>query len=99
MNFRIPIYVSQQPDGYAARPLFAAAPARTDGNLNRLLTKLTRELVTTIEQQARESRHDTVAAWAFCPRVTTHRVAIEIEMRRRVARLKYLLVAFDHMRR
>jgi ATP-dependent Clp protease ATP-binding subunit ClpC len=99
MNFRIPIYVFQQPDGYTAHPLFAGVPARNDGNLNRLLTKLTRELVTLIEHQARESRHDAVAAWAFCPRITTHRVAVEIEMRRRVARLKYLLVAFDHMGR
>ena len=55
MNFRIPIYVFQHKGGYTARPLFFASPVRTDGNLNRLLTKLTRELV------ARPSDNDLVA--------------------------------------
>ncbi|MBA4186383.1 MAG: hypothetical protein C0467_00035 [Planctomycetaceae bacterium] len=99
MNFCIPIYVFQHPQGYAARPLFAPGPERRDDNLNRLLTKLTRDLVTVIEQSARKDRHDAVAAWAFSPRVTTHRVPLEIELRRRVARLKYLIVALDHMGR
>jgi hypothetical protein len=99
MNFRIPVYVYQHPQGYAARPLFATGPEERDTNLNRLLTKLTRRLVTAIEQAARGDRHDPVAEWAFSPRITTHRVALDIELRRRVARVKYLLVAFDHMGR
>ncbi|VTT96724.1 b family protein : ATPases with chaperone activity ClpC, two ATP-binding domain OS=Microscilla marina ATCC 23134 GN=M23134_04999 PE=4 SV=1: AAA_2: ClpB_D2-small [Gemmataceae bacterium] len=99
MNFRIPVYVYQHPQGYAARPLFATDIEERDTNLNRLLTKLTRRLVTTIEQAARKDRHDPVAEWAFSPRVTTHRVALDVELRRRVARVKYLLVAFDHMGR
>ncbi|MCE9563092.1 MAG: AAA family ATPase [Planctomycetes bacterium] len=99
MNFRIPIYVYQHPKGYAARPLFVATMELKNDNLNRLLTKLTRDIVSLIEHDARKERHDPVAAWAFSPRVTTHRVALEIELRRRVARVKYLLVAFDHMGR
>ena len=99
MNFRIPIYVYQHPQGYAARPLFFDAPLRSDGNLNRLLTKLTRDIVTHLEQLGRQPRLDAVAAWAFGPRVTTHRIALEIELRRRVARVKYLVVVFDHMGR
>src|SRR5204862_7920491 len=73
MNFRIPLYVFQHKAGYTARPLFAASPERTDANLNRLLTKLTRDLVSTLEALGRKERHDEAAAWAFCPTVTTHR--------------------------
>ncbi len=99
MNFRIPIYVFQHKAGYTARPLFFAAPERTDANLNRLLTKLTRDLVELLEVLGRKERHDPLAAWAFCPPVTAHRTTVEIELRRRVARVKYLLLAFDHMGR
>ncbi|MBY0457051.1 MAG: ATP-binding protein, partial [Gemmataceae bacterium] len=99
MNFRIPIYVFQHKTGYTARPLFFALPERTDGNLNRLLTKLTRDLVERLEKLGREARHDHLASWAFCPHTTTHRVAVDVELRRRVARTKYLLVAFDHLGR
>jgi ATP-dependent Clp protease ATP-binding subunit ClpA len=99
MNFRIPIYVYQHPRGYSARPLFFSSPERTDGNLNRLLNKLTRELSTHLEKLAQEHRHDDVAAWAFCPRVTAHRVSLAIELSRRIAHTKYLVVAFDHMDR
>ncbi len=99
MNFRIPIYVFQHKGGYTARPLFFGSPERTDGNLNRLLTKLTRDLVDLLEVLGRKERHDALAAWAFCPPVTAHRTAVEIELRRRVARAKYLLLAFDHLGR
>jgi ATP-dependent Clp protease ATP-binding subunit ClpA len=100
MNFHIPIYVYQHPQGgYAARPLFAHGTQYTNENLNRLLTKLTRETAATLEHLARQAKHDQLASWTFSPRVTTHRVAIEVELRRRVARVKYLVVAFDHMGR
>ncbi len=99
MNFRIPLYVFQHKAGYTARPLFATAPERTDGNLNRLLTRLTRDLVQLLELLGRKERHDEAAAWAFCPTVTTHRTSLDVELRRRVAHVKYLLVAFDHMGR
>jgi ATP-dependent Clp protease ATP-binding subunit ClpA len=99
MNFRIPIYVFQHKAGYTARPLFAPGTPRDGANLSRLLARLTRDVVTTIETLARKPRHDEIATWAFCPAVTTHRVALDVELRRRVARVKYLLVAFDHMGR
>jgi ATP-dependent Clp protease ATP-binding subunit ClpA len=99
MNFRIPIYVFQHKAGYTARPLFRGVAERTDDNLNRLLTKLTRDLVQTFELLARHQRHDDLAEWTFAPAVTTHRVALDIEMRRRTAKVKYLLVAFGHMGR
>src|SRR4051794_33684503 len=99
MQFRVPVYVSQTAAGFTAPPLFFHVPGRTDDNLNRLLTKLTRDIVQTLEKLGRESLHDAVAAWAFCPRVTTHRVPLAFELRRRIARVKYLVVAFDHFDR
>jgi ATP-dependent Clp protease ATP-binding subunit ClpA len=99
MNFRIPLYVFQHKSGYTARPLFSTSPARTDENLNRLLTRLTRDLAQLLEQLGRKERHDELAAWAFCPTVTTHRASVAVELRRRVAHVKYLLAAFDHMGR
>src|SRR5438309_2007598 len=99
MQFRVPVYVFQSKAGFTARPLFFTTPSRTDDNLNRLLTKLTREIVQTLESLGKNAAHDAAAAWAFCPRVTTHRVALAFELRRRVARVKYLVVAFDHFGR
>jgi len=99
MNFRIPIYIFQHKEGYTAHPLFSTSPQRTDENLNRLLTRLTRDLVQLLETLGREQRHDTVGAWAFCPPVTTHRLPVDIELHRRFARVKYFFVVFEHMGR
>jgi ATP-dependent Clp protease ATP-binding subunit ClpA len=99
MNFRIPIHVFQHPRGYTARPLFVSRIEKSDDNLNRLLSKLRREVVSTLETLGRKPRHDELAAWTFSPRITTHRVALAIELRRRIARVKYLVAVFDHMGR
>ena len=99
MQFRIPAYVQQTKNSYTARPLFFPEPARHDDNLNRLLTKLTRDIVTGLEGLARDHRHDELAAWSFSPRVTAHRLPLEIELRRRTAKVKYLVAAFDHFDR
>jgi ATP-dependent Clp protease ATP-binding subunit ClpC len=99
VQFRIPAYVQQTKNGYAARPLFFPEPVRHDDNLNRLLTKLTRDVVTGLEKLARAERHDDVAAWSFSPRVTAHRLNLEIELRRRTAKVRHLVVAFDQFDR
>jgi ATP-dependent Clp protease ATP-binding subunit ClpA len=99
MIFRVPVYVFQYKRVYTARPLFFNAPERTDDNLNRLLTKLTRQVVQHVELLARDSRHDDAAAWAFAPPFTQHRLPIAVELRRRVAKVKYLFVSFRHMDR
>jgi ATP-dependent Clp protease ATP-binding subunit ClpA len=99
MRFRVPIYVAESKTGFAARPLFSARPHRTDANLNRLLTKLAGDIVRTIETDARADRQDAAAGWAFAPPVAQHRLALEIELRRRTHRGKFLFVAFDHLGR
>ncbi|MFO0798409.1 MAG: AAA family ATPase [Gemmataceae bacterium] len=99
MRFRVPIYVVESKTGYAARPLFVPRPARTDTNLNRLLTKLAGDVVRAIELDARADRQDAAARWAFAPPVAQHRLALEIELRRRKARGKFLFVTFQHLGR
>jgi len=99
MLFRIPIYVSQSKAGYAARPLFHAAPSRTDDNLNRLLTKLSRDIVQNLERLGRLSRHEDAAAWTFSPRIGSRRAPLELSLRRRNVRVKYFLATFQHFGR
>ncbi|HEX4607086.1 MAG TPA: AAA family ATPase [Urbifossiella sp.] len=99
MRFRVPIYVAQSPAGYTARPLFAPRPTRTDDNLNRLLTKLVGEIVRAVEFEARAHRQDEVARWAFAPPLAQHRLPLEIELRRRAVKGKFLFVTFDHLGR
>ena len=99
MLFRIPIYVSQSKAGYEARPLFHAAPSRTDDNLNRLLTKLSRDIVQQLERLGRLSRHEDAATWAFAPRIGSHRTPLELSLRRRNVRVKYFLATFQHFGR
>jgi ATP-dependent Clp protease ATP-binding subunit ClpA len=96
MRFRIPVYVAQNKTGYTARPLFFPLPSPSDASLNRLLTRLTREIVQEIERVGRQARHEQAAVWAFSPPLTTHRVALALELRRRVARVKYLIITFEH---
>ncbi len=99
MLFRIPVAVTQTKTGYAARPLFFDKPARDDTHLHRLLAKLGRDLVERLETLGKEARHDELASWTFAPNVSAHRLAFKIELRRRVADVKYLLVAFEHLGR
>jgi ATP-dependent Clp protease ATP-binding subunit ClpA len=99
MLFRVPVYISQNKSGYAARPLFHPAPHRTDDNLNRLLTKLSRDIVQNIERLGKLSRHEEAAAWAFSPRIAAHRASLTLELRRRTVRAKYFVAAFHHFGR
>jgi ATP-dependent Clp protease ATP-binding subunit ClpA len=95
MQFRVPILVVQVKGGYTARPLFHPRPSRSDDNLQRLTTKLTRDLIQLIEVQARSHRQDDVALWTFAPAVTTHRHDVEIDLRRRLVKLRLLFVQWE----
>lgn len=99
MRFRVPIIVTQSGPAYSARPLFFDAPRRSDDKLQRLLAKLAQEIVRTIEAAARQDRQDEAARWAFAPTATSHRHPIEIELRRRTVKGKFLFVAFQHLGR
>lgn len=97
MLFHVPVYIAQVKTGHVARPLFFTYPERRDDNLNRLLTKLSRDIVVVLEKLGLETRHDEAARWAFNPRLSTHRVPLTFEMRRRTVKTRYFFVAFRHL--
>ena len=98
MNFRVPIYVFQHP-GVHRRPLFF--PPRAHRRQPQPPAHQAHPRICHARSNSSAASRGTtrLGGWAFCPRVTTHRVALEIELRRRIARVKYLVVAFDHMGR
>lgn len=100
MIFRVPVYVTndrQTKGHYVAQCLFAPSVVRRDDNLNRLMSKLTRDIARTIEKLAKENRHDAVGQWAFCPTMTQHRLTVDLDLRRRKGKEKLLFVVFRHM--
>jgi ATP-dependent Clp protease ATP-binding subunit ClpC len=98
MIFRVPIYVAAGSGGsFTARPLFFPQPERTDTNLNRLISKLARDITKRIEELGKEDRQDDCARWTFSPDLTQHRHLIEVELRRRTVKVKLLFVAFKHL--
>ena len=98
MIFRVPIYVAAESGGsFAARPLFFEEPSRSDANLNRLVSKLARDITKAIEAAGKDSRHELLSRWTFSPAITQHRLGLEIELHRRKAKARYLFVAFRHL--
>ena len=98
MIFRVPIYVAAETGGtFAARPLFFPEPSRSDANLNRLVSKLARDISKSIETAGKDSRHEMLSRWTFAPALMQHRLSLEIELRRQKAKVKYLFVAFRHL--
>src|SRR5215213_138376 len=98
MIFRVPVYVAADRSGaFTARPLFFDRPERSDANLNRLVSKLARDVAKAIDEAGKADRQDDCARWSFSPALTQHRLALELELRRRRAKAKYLFVAFRHL--
>jgi ATP-dependent Clp protease ATP-binding subunit ClpC len=98
MIFRVPVYVAAEKGGsFTARPLFFSAPERSDANLNRLISKLARDISKAIDEAGKADRHDECARWSFSPALTQHRIDFPIELRRRKAKARYLFVAFRHL--
>jgi ATP-dependent Clp protease ATP-binding subunit ClpC len=97
MIFQLPVYIQQIKSGYLGRPLFFANPSRTDNDLQRLNTKLNRDVVQHLEKIAKAERHDELASWAFSPTMSHLRVKLQLDLRRRTAKAAYLFVTFRHM--
>ena len=70
---------------------------RSDSNLNRLTSKLARDISRAIDEAGKKDRHDECARWSFAPTLTQHRLDLAIDLRRRTAKAKYLFVAFRHL--
>jgi ATP-dependent Clp protease ATP-binding subunit ClpC len=98
MIFRVPIYIAADKGGsFTARPLFFDRPERSDANLNRLVSKLARDVTKAIDEAGKADRHDDCARWSFSPALTQHRLDLQIDLRRRTAKAKYLFVTFRHL--
>lgn len=99
MLFRVPIYVTatHEKGTYLAHPLFFPDVVETNDNLNRLISKLARVVVQAIENLGKSERQDQCAAWSFNPPLTQHRLSLNIDLRRRTAKVKYLFIVFKQM--
>jgi ATP-dependent Clp protease ATP-binding subunit ClpA len=103
MNLTVPLYVESRRQGsetlYLVRPLFFARPARHHERLERALHLLAHELRLHLHHLGKQPRHEELAAWSFNPRLDYQRIDLTIELRKRTARLRLLVVLFDALGR
>jgi ATP-dependent Clp protease ATP-binding subunit ClpA len=104
MNIHLPIYVEQlqtreQQGVYVARPLFFSEPVVRGEKLERLMARLARDLAQKLGALGRAGRHEELAAYTFYPRLQQHRLDIDIALRRRTARCRFLFISFRQLGR
>lgn len=98
MEIKVPVYVETaslvagKPPEYVVRPLFFDGPEAKSTFLQSALNKLTHRLRENLVELGKVQRHDTLAAWTFCPELETKRCEIRLEVAKQFARLKLLLV-------
>ncbi len=104
MNVSIPVYVEQVPARhgtnpvYHARPLFFPAPSAAKEDLGRALTKLAQGIRKELSALGQKQRHERLVEFTYCPPLTERLLDLNLDLRKRVARCRYLLVsipAFD----
>ncbi len=94
-----PLYVRSADGQFHVRPLFSEWPNARGERLERALQRLTRDLREMLHFMGAELRHDRLASFSFNPEVDYHRLDIQIELRRRVARSRFLFVVFEALGR
>jgi ATP-dependent Clp protease ATP-binding subunit ClpA len=94
MKLTIPLYVWQHRGRYTVRPLFFVEPVESDEKLDHAQQRLTRKLREQLHRLGEALRHDELARRGFCPALEYHRSEVPVELRRRVARVRFLLVCF-----
>src|SRR2546421_6903422 len=99
MLLTIPIYLEGRraadgPTVYAARPLFFAGPEVRGERIDRLLARLGLALAEQFQKLGKLSRHDDLAACTFNPPLRTQRLDLALQLRRRTARGRFLVVLF-----
>jgi ATP-dependent Clp protease ATP-binding subunit ClpA len=99
MKLTIPISVHARKELFAVRPLFFAEPFVEAPKLERALQKLTQKLRESLHFLGKELRHDRLARYAFNPDLEARRLEVPIELRRRVARCRFLFVQFEALDR
>lgn len=99
MKITVPLYVHSNNRVFAVRPLFFAGPSVQAEKLERAMQKFTRELGELLQSAGKKWRHDELARWTFNPDLDFRRLDVAIELRRRVARCRFLFVTFEALSR
>ncbi len=99
MNITVPLFVQSSHDRYTVRPLFFARPVQQHDKLERALHLLARELRKELHQLGRDFRHDALSAYTFCPDLDYRRLDLVLELRKRIARGRFLFVLFHALGR
>ncbi|MEK6237415.1 MAG: AAA family ATPase, partial [Planctomycetales bacterium] len=105
MNIPYPIYVERTSNGaseapdYEVRPLFASQPVFRGADLDRTISKLSRELRKDLRELSREKLHDQLARQTFCPDLEERRLSFRIELKQGNIACKFLIVVFRELDR
>jgi ATP-dependent Clp protease ATP-binding subunit ClpA len=99
MKLSIPVYIRQHEGRYTVAPLFFSRPRPRDEKLERAMHLLAHELREKLHLLGKELRHEPLAAWSFCPPLDYHRLDLKIELRKRVAKGRFLFVVFASLGR
>ncbi|HMC89810.1 MAG TPA: hypothetical protein VKI17_09685, partial [Gemmataceae bacterium] len=104
MNLTLPIYVEGTKPGvggtiYRARPLFFAQPEVKGDQLDRLMTRLTRDLGQLLTRLGRQARHEELTSYTFNPPLSQQRLELILLLRRRTFRCRYLFLVFRQLGR
>ena len=104
MKLTVPIYVESLAGKgprkkFAVRPLFFPVPLAEGENLSRATNDFIGELRKVLRAQSVELRHEGLAAWAFHPELSYQRLDLEIALRRRNPRCRFLVVTCHALER
>ena len=99
MNVSVPVLVSVSGRRHTVRPVFHSGPIERDAELDRAMARLADELRKRLDELGKHGRHEELARYTFCPDLETPRLSLEIQLRRRVARVRVQLVTFRHFER
>ena len=99
MMITVPLYVNSLGGHFEVRPLFFREPAARAPQLERALHRVTQQLRELLHFLGKQLRHDELARYAFNPELDYHRLDVAIDLRRRVAKTRFLFVAFTALDR
>ena len=105
MKLTVPLYTEKfaAPDGsgtvFHVRPLFSFEPDATRRELQRATNSVRSKLRRELESLGRRARHEDLSVWAFSPEMQEQRLDLELHLRRRSFRGRYLFVTFEAMGR
>lgn len=103
MRLTIPVYVEQERknDGmfFTVRPLFTNSPVANGEHLNRVLTRLSGRLTSTLAEIVRNPNHEDLLPYTYSPTFADRTLDVPVSLREKTVNLKVLLVLFDALER